>query len=147
MIGRKKAMEVRKGGGLLLRWRVPELRARGVELVEARTTGVRDGKPMLADGRVLDVANVVWCTGFERDYSWINPPIALDEHGWPVQQRGVTATPGLYFTGLVFQYAFASMLVLGAGRDAEYVVDHIAKRIRVGRPVTGAASAPAAEQT
>ena len=108
-IGRKMAPEVKKGGGPLLRWRKPELLAAGVELVEARTVGVQQGKPVLADGRVLDVANVVWCTGFSTDYSWISPSIKLDEHGWPVQYRGVSLVPGLYFMGLVFQYSFASM--------------------------------------
>ena len=78
-IGRKMAPEVRKGGGPLLRWRKPELKAAGVELTDARTTGVVDGKPVLADGRVLDVANVLWCTGFWSDYSWIRPPIKVDE--------------------------------------------------------------------
>ena len=78
------APEVKKGGGPLLRWRKPELKAAGVELTDARTTGVVDGKPVLADGRVLDVANVVWCTGFASDYGWISPPIEVDEHGWPV---------------------------------------------------------------
>ena len=63
-IGRKMAPHVKTGGGPLLRWRKPELKAAGVELTDARTTGVVDGKPVLADGRVLDVANVVWCTGF-----------------------------------------------------------------------------------
>jgi putative flavoprotein involved in K+ transport len=129
-IGRKMAPEVRTNGGLLLRWRRPELLARGVELTDARTTGVRDGKPLLADGRVIDVANVLWCTGFGRDYSWITPAIELDEQGWPVQYRGVTATPGLYFMGLIFQYSFTSMLIHGAGRDAGYVADHIAGRLR-----------------
>jgi putative flavoprotein involved in K+ transport len=145
-MGRKMAGEVKKGGGLLLRWRTADLRARGIELTESRTTGVRDGKPMLADGRVLDVANVVWCTGFERDYSWITPAIDLDEHRWPVQHRGVTTTPGLYFTGVVFQYAFSSMLILGAGRDAAYVVDHIAKRAAAPKRVAGGIQAPAAER-
>ena len=146
-LGRKMAPEVRKDGGPLLRWRKPDLLARGIELVEARTTGVRDGKPMLADGRVLDVANVVWCTGFGRDYSWINPAIELDENGWPVQYRGVTSTPGLYFSGVIFQYSFTSMLVHGAGRDAEYVVDHIAERMDVRKPAAGGVRATAAEQS
>ena len=45
----------------------------------------------------------------------------------------VPSAPGLYFTGLAFQYAFASMLVGGAGRDNEYVVKHIAARAANGR--------------
>jgi len=146
-IGRKMAPEVRKDGGPLLRWRKPDLLARGIELTDARTTGVRDGKPMLADGRVLDVANVVWCTGFGRDYSWIHPAIEVDENGWPIQHRGVTSTPGLYFSGVVFQYAFTSMLVHGAGRDAEYVVDHIAERMGVQKRAVGGVRAPVAERS
>jgi putative flavoprotein involved in K+ transport len=133
-IGRRMVNEVKHGGGPLLRWRKPELRAAGVELVEARTTGVKDGKPQLADGRVLDVANVLWCTGFAADYSWIRPPVKLDEYGWPVQYRGVAPNPGLYFLGVLFQYSFTSMLILGAGRDAAYVVDHIAERIAARAP-------------
>jgi putative flavoprotein involved in K+ transport len=133
-IGRKMANKVKTGGGPLIRWRKPELKAAGVELIEARTTGVKDGKPQLADGRVLDVANVVWCTGFATDYSWIRPSIKLDEYGWPVQYRGVGPNPGLYFLGVLFQYSFTSMLIIGAGRDAAYVVDRIAERQGAGAP-------------
>jgi putative flavoprotein involved in K+ transport len=140
-IGRRMAPEVRKGGGPLLRWRKPELKAAGVELVEARMTGVHDGKPVLADGRVLDVANVLWCTGFWSDYSWIRPPINVDENGWPVQYRGVSSVPGLYFMGVLFQYSFTSMLIRGVGRDAEYLVDRIADRQAAGARVANATAA------
>jgi putative flavoprotein involved in K+ transport len=126
-IGRKMAIEIKKGGGPLLRWRKPELLAAGVELTDARTTGVQDGKPVLADGRVLDVANVIWSTGFRSDYSWISPPLQVDELGAPEQYRGVSAVRGLYFMGVVFQYSFASMNVYGVGRDARYVVDRVAE--------------------
>ena len=95
----------------------------------ARAVGVRDGLPLLDDGRALDVANVIWCTGFKQDFGWIELPVAGDD-GWPHERRGlVPSAPGLYFTGLAFQYAFSSMLILGAGRDAEYVAkDIIARR-------------------
>lgn len=127
-IGRKMAPEIRKGGAPLLRYRRADLLKAGVEMVEARTVGVQNGKPSLADGQVLDVANVIWCTGFRPDYSWIHLPI-LDDDGWPEEERGVVASaPGLYFLGLLFQYGFTSMLVVGAGRDAAYVVDRIATR-------------------
>ena len=142
-IGRKMAPEVKKGGGPLLRWRKPELKAAGVELTDARTTGVVDGKPVLADGRVLDVANVVWCTGFVGDYSWISPPIDVDAHGLPEQYRGVSPVPGLYFNGVLFQYAFTSMLVRGVGRDAKYVVDRIADRLAAGARASSAVAATA----
>jgi putative flavoprotein involved in K+ transport len=99
-----------------------------VELAPARTVGVRDGRPVLEDGRVVEVANVVWCTGFRQDFSWIDLPV-IGADGWPLETRGVVASsPGLYFAGLAFQFAFASMLVGGAGRDAEYVVKHLCSR-------------------
>jgi putative flavoprotein involved in K+ transport len=145
-IGRRMAPEVRNGGGPLLRWRKPDLLARGVELTDARTTGVKDGKPMLADGRVLDVANVLWCTGFTRDYSWITPSIEIDESGWPIEHRGVTRTPGLYFLGLLFQYSFTSMLVHGAGRDASYIVDRVGERMRAPESVVGGVGAAVTER-
>jgi putative flavoprotein involved in K+ transport len=94
--------------------------------VLARTVGVEDGRPTLDDGRVLDVKNVVWCTGFRPDYSWIRFPFEIGEDGFPVQYRGVvSSSPGLYVVGLPFLHSFASMLIGGAGRDAERVVRHI----------------------
>ncbi len=126
-IGRKMAPEVRKGGGPLLRYRRQDLVADGVELRDARVVGARNGLPLLADDSVHDVATVVWCTGFRPDYSWVLPA-TIGEDGWPIQQRGVVAdSPGLYFLGIPFQFAFTSMLVLGAGRDAGYVVDRVAR--------------------
>jgi putative flavoprotein involved in K+ transport len=127
-MGRKAQGGVRAHGGPLIRPTREDLLAAGVERVEARTVGVRDGKPLLADGQVLDVTNVVWCTGFGKDLSWIQIPVAGSD-GWPAQSRGVVASsPGLYFVGLPFLYAFSSMLVGGVGRDADYVAAHIARR-------------------
>jgi putative flavoprotein involved in K+ transport len=121
-IGRKKRPQVRAHGGPLLRVKAADLEAEGVERVFARTVGVQNGLPVLDDGRVLEVMNVIWCTGFRPDYSWIDIPI-LGEDGYPEQTRGaVESSPGLYFVGLPFLHSFSSMLILGAGRDAERVV-------------------------
>jgi putative flavoprotein involved in K+ transport len=127
-IGRKMRSEIRSHGGPLLRYKSADLAAAGVERVTARAVGDRDGAPLLDDGRALDVANVIWCTGFKQDFSWIELPVT-GEDGWPEEERGVVPSAlGLYFTGLAFQYAFSSMLILGAGRDAEHVAKHIVTR-------------------
>jgi len=123
-IGRRMREHIRAHGGPLLRVKGADLAAAGVERITDRMTGVRDGKPLLADGRTLDVANVVWCTGFRQDFSWIDLPV-VGEDGWPLDDPGV---PGLHFTGLAFQRAFSSMLVGGAGRDADLVARRIAAR-------------------
>jgi putative flavoprotein involved in K+ transport len=125
-IGRRMKPKIRAHGGPLLRFKRADLEAAGVKRTTARATGVRDGKPELDDGTVLDVANVIWCTGFKQDFTWIDPPV-IAEDGWPHEERGVVASArGLYFTGLAFQSGFTSMLILGAGRDAEYVAKQIA---------------------
>ena len=129
-MGRAMAPHVRAGGGPLLRVRRPDLLAAGVKRHEVRVSGVRDGKPELADGQVLDVRTVVWCTGYRPDYSWIRLPDVTGADGWPRERRGVAPADGLYFLGIPFTYAFSSMLVAGAGRDAEFVVDHITERLR-----------------
>ena len=142
-IGRKMAPHVRMGGGPLLRVRREDLDRAGVERFEARTESVEDGKPMLADGQVLDVANVVWCTGFRPDFRWIELPITGDD-GWPEQQRGVVSSaPGLYFLGLPFLYSFASMLVAGAGGDAAYVADRVVERANLTQAAQGRGAAAA----
>ena len=144
-IGRRMAPHIRHGGGPLLRVRSEDLREAGVERLDARTTGVSDGRPMLEDGRVLDVTNIIWATGFRPDYGWVEVPGFIDADGWPIGRRGVSAaTPGLYFLGVLFQWAFSSMLVAGADRDAKYVVDRIAERVTAGRRDRALETAPAA---
>jgi putative flavoprotein involved in K+ transport len=127
-LGRKMRPHVRHGGGPLLRYRRKDLAAAGVERVLARTVGVRGGFPVLDDGRVVEARNVIWCTGFRPDFSWIRVPFELGEDGFPVQYRGAaSSSPGLYFVGLPFLHSFASMLIAGTGRDAERVARHIVK--------------------
>ena len=107
--------------------------AAGIERVP-RTAGARGGLPVLDDGRVLEVANVIWCTGFLPDFAWIDLPV-FAENGGPEHDRGVVRSqPGLYFVGLVFLYALASSLVGGVGRDAAHIAKHIASREPNGRP-------------
>lgn len=128
-IGRRMRPKIRgRGGAPLLRHRRTDLERAGVELIDAHVTGVREGRPMTADGRQHEVANVIWCTGFRPDFSWIDVPI-FDDTGFPMEERGVVASaPGLYFVGLLFQYGFTSMLIGGAGRDAGHVVARLAQR-------------------
>ncbi|NUP33383.1 MAG: FAD-dependent oxidoreductase [Streptomycetaceae bacterium] len=133
-IGRKVRPKVLAHSAPLIRVKSADLKAAGVERV-ARTAGVRDGRPVLADGTAADVANVVWCTGFRPDTSWIDLPV-FGPDGEPVQRRGVLESqPGLYFVGRLFQYAMASSMIQGVGRDAEHVVRHLTARTP-GRPAS-----------
>jgi putative flavoprotein involved in K+ transport len=125
-IGRRLAPKLLAKADPLIRTKLKDLAAAGVEHVP-RVVGVRDGLPLLEDGRVLEVANVVWCTGFRTDFRWIDLPVFDD--GTPLHYRGVVESePGLYFLGLVFLYSFSSDVLPGRGRDAKYIAKHIEAR-------------------
>jgi putative flavoprotein involved in K+ transport len=125
-------------GGPLIRVKPKDLHLAGVERVP-RTAGARNGQPVLEDGRVVDVANIIWCTGFHPGFSWIDLPI-FGKDGRPVQERGMVVNePGLYFVGLLFLYAASSVMIHGVGRDAEYIADTICARTRARRVAMAAA--------
>jgi putative flavoprotein involved in K+ transport len=127
-IGRREMNEIRFHGGPMLRVKREDLEEQGVERVLSRVAGTRDGRPVLDDGRVVDVTNLVWCTGFRQVFDWIDLPV-LGPDGWPKEYRGVVdEAPGLFFCGLSFQYAFSSMVLPGVGRDAAYLAARIAAR-------------------
>ena len=93
-----------------------------------RVTGVSGGKPQLDDGSVLDVANVIFATGYGIDFSWIKLPI-FEEDGYPRHARGVVENePGLYFVGLIFLHTLSSHLWRGVKRDTKYVADALVRR-------------------
>jgi putative flavoprotein involved in K+ transport len=126
-IGRRIKAKALGTGDPLVRVKPAQLLAAGVQRV-GRTVDVRDGKPVLEDGRVLDVAAVIWCTGYRHDLSWIDLPIFGDD-GAAIHQRGVvTSEPGVYFVGLPFQFAISSDVLPGVGRDAAFVVKQLDRR-------------------
>lgn len=126
-LGRRARPYVRAHAAPLIRVKPSDLTAAGVQRV-GRVVGVRKGRPLLADGTVLDVSNVVWCTGFRTDFSWIDRP-AFRSGNEPPHERGVVAEePGMYMVGQLFQHALASTFIAGVGRDAAHVASVIARR-------------------
>lgn len=127
-IGRRVLPKLADRGAPLIRTKLADLEAAGVSRV-GRLTEVRDGRPVTADGRLLDVANVIWCTGYADDFGWVDLP-AFDEAGRLIQHRGVVdPVPGLYAIGLDFMYAMTSATLPGVSRDAA----HLARRMRARR--------------
>lgn len=125
-LGRKVRPKLLSEGGPLIRTKPEDLARAGVERVP-RTVSVQNGLPLLEDGRVLDVANVIWSTGYTPGFSWIELPIMGELE--PKHRRGVVQSqPRLYFIGLNFLYAQSSTMIQGVSRDAEYIVRQIAAR-------------------
>lgn len=79
------------------------------------------------------MANVLWCTGFVLDFSWVDLPV-VGSHGFPLQDRGVVRScKGLYSLGVPFLHTLSSGLLGGVGRDADHVASHIAARTAEAR--------------
>ena len=128
-IGRKVRPSLLGKAGPLVRVKPKDLLAQGVQRV-GKVTGVNDGKPQLDDGRTLDAANVIWCTGFNPGFSWIDLPV-FGEDGEPMHRGGIVGNePGLYFVGLHFLYSMTSDTVTGMRRDAKRIASHILSRAR-----------------
>ena len=126
-IGRSARRRMFTQGGPLIRVKPRDLAAAGVQRVP-RVRGVADGLPLLDDGRTLDVANVIWCTGFGNGLSWIDLPI-FEPGGEPQHRSGIAVgEPGLYFVGLHVLHAFSSTMIHGLARDAKRITDVIAER-------------------
>jgi putative flavoprotein involved in K+ transport len=127
-IGRRVRPKLLSHGAPLVRVKPKDLAAAGIDRVP-RVKGVRNGLPLLEDERILDVPNVVWCTGFRPDLSWIDLPVFGEDSKEPKHHRGIVADqPGLFFVGLFFLYSMSSGFFRGVGRDAEHVVKAIAAR-------------------
>jgi putative flavoprotein involved in K+ transport len=79
------------------------------------------------DLRETGITTILWANGYRPDYSWIELDVT-DEFRWPVQERGVSEHPGLYFVGVNWLHKRKSALFGGVGEDAEHVVSHLVAR-------------------
>jgi putative flavoprotein involved in K+ transport len=89
---------------------------------------------LFLDYETAGIGSVIWCTGYQFDFSWIEPPV-FDGKGYPGHERGITAIHGLYFLGLPWLYTWGSGRFSGIARDAIYLADCIAarqKRLSIG---------------
>jgi putative flavoprotein involved in K+ transport len=105
-------------------------RRHGVEL-HPRAVDAAGSSVSFDDGTSLDVATVIWATGFRVDHSLVDVPV-FDEQGRLAHRRGVTESPGLYFLGLTWLHTRGSALLGWVRDDAE----HIAQQISAFRPPT-----------
>jgi hypothetical protein len=107
-------------------------------VVKTRIVAPEETLPVLRDGfdqdvlteldlNVAGITNVIWATGYGYDFSLVILPVT-DGDGFPIQTRGVTAFPGLFFVGLPWLHTAKSGLIYGLSEDARFIADRIAER-------------------
>jgi putative flavoprotein involved in K+ transport len=106
----------------------------GLDLPEDPDARKVDSNPDCVINPILEIdvakagiRSIVWATGYALDFGWLKIG-KFDERGWPIHERGVTPTPGLYFLGLPWLSRRASPFIWGVWHDADYLADHIATR-------------------
>lgn len=128
-LGRRLYEKVSDQGDPVFKNEYAKMRDAGVERVVGRITAAEDGRPATDEGDRFDVTNVLWCTGFEPEFSWIDVDV-FQEDGSPRHERGVVPeAPGLYFVGLPWLDRPNSSLIGGVGRDAKHIATHIQTQI------------------
>ena len=108
---------LRRNDPIIGREAVPYIKKKKI-LLTSRATWLDGEEVFTADGKGYWVKNVIWATGYQSDYAWLQVPGVIDQHGNPIHERGVTPIPGLYFLGLSWQYTRNSGLIRGVGTDA-----------------------------
>jgi putative flavoprotein involved in K+ transport len=103
----------------------------GIDVPPETLPNLKDGyaveKVLELDLDAKGINTIIWAHGFAFDFSMVKLPVT-DVDGYPIQQRGVTDFPGLYFIGLPWLSKYKSGLLAGVGEDAGYVASHLASR-------------------
>jgi putative flavoprotein involved in K+ transport len=80
------------------------------------------------DLRNAGVSSVIWCTGYDADWSWVKLDV-FDEHGRPRHRAGVTESRGLYFVGFPWLASRKSGILYGVSEDAASIVQHMKQHV------------------
>jgi putative flavoprotein involved in K+ transport len=97
------------------------------EMLPQLTAGFAQPERDELDLRQANVGSVIWATGYSFDFSMVRLSV-FDASGYPIQQRGVTIYPGLYFVGLPWLHNAKSGLLFGVSEDAAHIAFHIMNR-------------------
>lgn len=101
-----------------------EAPAADVDPLDERATGSLVGETTL-DLEAAAVSTVVWCTGFESSFPWLDVPAVFDDEGRPVHDRGVARVPGITFLGFPWLHTRKSGILYGIDEDACHLTEAI----------------------
>lgn len=75
------------------------------------------------------IGTIIWCTGFDGDFSWLKIAGAIGPDRQPCHVDGIGTTSGLYFPGLDFASTRKSGTILAAADETRRIVAHILARL------------------
>jgi putative flavoprotein involved in K+ transport len=75
------------------------------------------------------IGTIVWCTGFDGDFSWVRVPGAIGADQQPSHVDGIGAASGVYFPGIDFASTRKSGTILASIDESRTMVGHILRRL------------------
>jgi putative flavoprotein involved in K+ transport len=104
------------------------IESNGIDAPQETVPDLQDGYALEVvtelDLKANDINTIIWGMGYFFDFGLVKLPIT-DEDGCPVQKRGVTHYPGLYFVGMNWLSTRKSAILLGVNEDVEHIVGHM----------------------
>jgi putative flavoprotein involved in K+ transport len=106
------------------------IQANGLDVPTEELPQLRDGYEQSIieelDLKAAGINSIIWATGYMFDFSLVKLPIG-DDDGFPIQTRGVTDYPGLYFVGMPWMPSLKSGTLAGVAESAVHVASSIAE--------------------
>ncbi|GFN33268.1 oxidoreductase [Paenibacillus curdlanolyticus] len=113
--------------------------ARGELSLAPRAVDAEESTMIFEDGSRHETDGVLWATGFQSDYSWLQIDGSKDTSGMPLHEKGVSPVAGLYYVGLPWQTCRGSALIGWVALDASRIRDVIVGQFKSGKTVKAAA--------
>jgi putative flavoprotein involved in K+ transport len=98
-----------------------------VEILPALTEALHAEEITELNLAATGITTIIWAMGYSFDFSMVKAPV-FDEVGFPIAERGVTQSPGLYFVGMPWMPVWSTGLLYRVGEVAEHVAEEIAAR-------------------
>jgi putative flavoprotein involved in K+ transport len=97
------------------------IKSTAIELLSKTTAASTEGIHF-SDGSIIKFENVIWCTGFQSRYEWLDiPDVHFQQNGSITHNHGITTVKGLYLVGMPWQTRRTSALIGGVGEDAKSI--------------------------
>lgn len=110
------------------------IQANGLDAPAEELPQLRDGfaQPVIEelDLHAAGITTVIWATGYRFDFSLVTLPV-FEHDGFPRQQSGVTAYPGLSFVGMPWMPSLKMGTLMGAGESAARIVARLTSQAGV----------------
>ncbi|KGR73634.1 flavin-containing monooxygenase [Ureibacillus manganicus] len=119
---------IQKKGDPIFGYELKDAIDRKKVFVIPRVMNIIQNEITFKDSTTLKVDNIIWATGFDLIFPWLEIKEALNDRGKVIHNRGISNVKGLYFIGLPWQHRRGSSILQGVGFDAEYIVKHLKEK-------------------